>query len=86
MLDLNAVVREMDDLLRRLVRGDIELAYDLDPGLGAVEVDPGQIEQVIMNLVVNAVDAAVGACPATDQRGVARPLGAGCDVGSVEQG
>ena len=32
-----------------------------------------------------AIDAAVAACPATDQRGIARPLGAGCDVGSVEQ-
>ncbi len=57
VLDLNAAIGEMDDLLRRLVRGDVELSYDLAADLGAVEVDPGQIEQVIMNLVVNALDA-----------------------------
>jgi PAS domain S-box-containing protein len=57
VLDLNRVVGEMDDMLRRLIAGDIELVYDLEPELGPVKVDPGQIEQVVMNLIVNAVDA-----------------------------
>jgi PAS domain S-box-containing protein len=57
VLDLNAAIRDMDGLLRQLIRPDVELRYELGAELGAVEVDPGQIEQVIMNLVVNAVDA-----------------------------
>ncbi len=56
-LDLNEVVGAMDRLLRRLIGEDIELATKLDPNLGPVKADPGQIEQVLMNLVVNARDA-----------------------------
>ena len=57
VLDLKAVVADVDKMLRRLIGEDIQLAVVADPDLGAVKADPGQIEQVIMNLVVNARDA-----------------------------
>jgi PAS domain S-box-containing protein len=57
VLDLNAVVEEMDEMLRRLIGEDIELQAELAPDLGRTRADPGQIEQVLMNLVVNARDA-----------------------------
>lgn len=57
LLDLNTVIGEMEDMLRRLMTEDIELAFELEPQLGRVKVDSGQIEQVIMNLIVNAADA-----------------------------
>ncbi|HUU12871.1 MAG TPA: ATP-binding protein, partial [Terriglobia bacterium] len=57
VLDLNAVVTNVDKMLRRLIGEDIELATHLGPDLGRVKADPGQIEQVIMNLAVNARDA-----------------------------
>ena len=58
VVDLNALVANMDGMLRRLIGEDIvELCAELDPLAGAIKADPGQIEQVIMNLVVNARDA-----------------------------
>jgi len=57
VLDLNAVIRNLEKMLRRLIREDIELTTHLVENLGAVEADPGQIEQVIINLAVNARDA-----------------------------
>ena len=57
LLDLNAVVADMEKMLRRLIGEHIELSTVLAPELGLVKADPGQIEQVIMNLVVNARDA-----------------------------
>jgi two-component system cell cycle sensor histidine kinase/response regulator CckA len=57
ILSLNEAVREMERMLRRLIGEDVELVTDTAPDLGAVEADPGQIEQVIANLVVNARDA-----------------------------
>ena len=60
VLELNAVVGNMDRLLRRLLGEDIELVTSLDPGAGAVNADPGQLEQVLLNLAVNARDAMPG--------------------------
>jgi len=54
---LNEVVLGMEKMLRRLIGEDIELSTTFDLSLGHVKADPGQIEQVIMNLVVNARDA-----------------------------
>ncbi|MGC4096035.1 MAG: ATP-binding protein [Nitrospira sp.] len=58
IVDMNALVMNMDGMLRRLLGEDIiELCADLEPQLGSIKADPGQIEQVIMNLAVNARDA-----------------------------
>jgi two-component system cell cycle sensor histidine kinase/response regulator CckA len=57
ILDLNAVVSNMDKMLRRLIGEDIDVVAILEPELGRVKADPGQLEQVIMNLAVNARDA-----------------------------
>lgn len=57
VLDLNTTVVEMEKMLRRLVGEDLRMTTSLAPDLGRVKADPGQIEQVVMNLVVNARDA-----------------------------
>ena len=57
VLDLNAVVQTLEKMLRRLIREDVKLEYSLASALGAVRADPGQIEQVILNLAVNSRDA-----------------------------
>jgi CheY-like chemotaxis protein len=57
VLDLNNVVAENEKMLARLVGEDIELKTSIDPKLGHVKADPGQIEQVLINLVANARDA-----------------------------
>ena len=57
LLDLNSVVSGMDRLLRRLIGENIELVTFPGPGLGLVRADPGQLEQVVVNLAVNARDA-----------------------------
>jgi len=56
-LDLNAVTRDMDKMLRRLIGEDIRVETQLDSELELVKADPGQIQQVLLNLVVNARDA-----------------------------
>ncbi|MEP6473346.1 MAG: ATP-binding protein [Gemmatimonadota bacterium] len=60
VIDPNALVRDADKLLRRLIGEDIELVTLLDPNLGSARVDPGQFTQVIVNLAVNARDAMPG--------------------------
>jgi signal transduction histidine kinase len=57
VIDLNGVVGEMGKMLPRLIGEHIEYAFAPDPELAAVKADPGQIEQVILNLAVNARDA-----------------------------
>jgi PAS domain S-box-containing protein len=57
LVDLNEVVAGMARMLRRLIGEDVELVTAHGPGLGRVRADPGQLEQVIVNLAVNARDA-----------------------------
>lgn len=57
VLDLNEVITGTEKMLRRLIGENIQLVTRPAPGLGQVNVDPGQIEQVLMNLAVNARDA-----------------------------
>ncbi|PRQ06871.1 AAA family ATPase [Enhygromyxa salina] len=57
VLDLNESVSAMSKMLRRLISEDIELILELREGIGWIRVDPGQLEQVALNLVVNARDA-----------------------------
>jgi len=60
IVDLGVVVRGLEKMLRRLIGEDVALAASLPPGLPKVCVDPGQLEQVVMNLAVNARDAMPG--------------------------
>ena len=57
VLDLNRLVAGLGAMLQRLIGEDIDLRMALEPNLGRVSADPGQLEQVLMNLVVNARDA-----------------------------
>jgi PAS domain S-box-containing protein len=56
ILDLKSLLTNVDEMLRRMIGEDIELVTHLPSGLGRVNADPGQIEQVIMNLALNARD------------------------------
>uniref|UniRef100_Q021T1 histidine kinase n=1 Tax=Solibacter usitatus (strain Ellin6076) TaxID=234267 RepID=Q021T1_SOLUE len=56
-LDLNALVRESQGMLERLLGEDVRLAVSLDPAASAIRADRGQMHQVLMNLVVNAREA-----------------------------
>ena len=60
LLDLNRVVGETESLLRRVIGDDVRLDTGLDPALGTVLGDPGQLTQVLLNLAVNARDAMPG--------------------------
>jgi PAS domain S-box-containing protein len=57
VMDLNEVLREMQRLLRRVIGADVSLVVDLDPTLATVRADEGQLQQVLLNLAVNARDA-----------------------------
>jgi len=57
ILDLNAVVGNLQKMLRRLLGFDVDLVFDLDETLGTIKADPGQMEQVILNLALNAREA-----------------------------
>ncbi len=57
VLNLNHTITDMEKMLRRLLREDIEFQTILEPNLHNINIDPAQIDQVIMNLVVNAKDA-----------------------------
>jgi len=60
VLDLRVILAGTEKLLRRLIGADVHLATALAPDLGAVKADPGQLEQIIINLAVNARDAMPG--------------------------
>jgi PAS domain S-box-containing protein len=57
VVNLNELLEELHKLLKRLIGEDVELALVLDPNLGFAKVDPGQFEQAVINLAVNARDA-----------------------------
>ena len=57
VIDVNALIGRLEGMLRRVLREDIELRTTLEDGLLAIVADPGQIEQIIVNLAVNARDA-----------------------------
>jgi len=57
VLDLNVIVGEMDKMLRRLIGEDIQITFSRSPRLAPIKADHGQIEQILMNLAVNARDA-----------------------------
>ncbi|MEO6095113.1 MAG: MEDS domain-containing protein [Fibrobacteria bacterium] len=60
VFDLNETVADMDRMLRRLIGENIRMELALEPNLGLVRADPGQIQQIILNLVLNARDAMQG--------------------------
>ena len=57
VLDLNALVIDAEKMLQRVIGEDIELVTSLQPQLGHIKADPGQLEQMLMNLAINARDA-----------------------------
>ncbi|MBI5743953.1 MAG: PAS domain S-box protein [Elusimicrobia bacterium] len=59
-LNLNTVVRNMENMLRRLISEKIDIEFHLEPSLKPVKADPGQLEQIILNLVINSRDAVSG--------------------------
>ena len=60
VMELNEIIEDMDKLLQRLIGEDIQLTTILEPSAGRVQVDPIQIEQILMNLAINARDAMPG--------------------------
>ena len=57
IVDLNVLIPEMQEMLRQLITEDIDLVLKLSSKIGKIKADPGQIQQVVMNLVINARDA-----------------------------
>jgi PAS domain S-box-containing protein len=57
LLDVNDTIRGLEPMLRRLIDADIIFRFDLDPHLPMVVMDPAQLEQILMNLILNARDA-----------------------------
>jgi signal transduction histidine kinase len=74
-LNLREIIRSSYGMLKRLIREDIHIETEIDPELGLVKVDPNQIEQVIMNLMLNARDAVTDSGTITLARGLCRTHG-----------
>jgi signal transduction histidine kinase len=71
VLDLKEILEQTQALLHRLIGENIEFKLSLDPSLGLVKADPGQIEQALMNLAINARDAMPhGGCLTIEARNV----------------
>src|SRR5918992_151177 len=68
-IELNSVVTGMQGLIQRLIGADIRLVTELRPGLGEVRIDPAQLEQVLVNLVLNARDAMISGGTLTIETG-----------------
>jgi two-component system cell cycle sensor histidine kinase/response regulator CckA len=60
VVDANAIIEDLEKLLKRLIGEDVELTIHLGPNAGNIKVDPSQLEQILMNLAVNARDAMPG--------------------------
>ena len=60
VMNINAVIGDVEKMLRRIIGEDVELHTSLAPDLATIHADPGQLEQILMNLVVNARDAMSG--------------------------
>jgi len=87
VLDLNDVVSDMDMMLRRLIGEDVELVTMLDPDLACVRADPTQVEQVIVNLAVNAREAmAHGGSVTIETSNVATDTGSFVDLRMTDTG
>jgi len=87
VLDLNAVVTGMGKMLPRVIGEDVELRFDLAASVGKVTADPGQMEQVLMNLVVNSRDAMpAGGCVTVKTENVEFNGGSDKHRAMIEQG
>jgi PAS domain S-box-containing protein len=60
IIDMNRVITDFSEMMRRLIGEDIHVEMLLKPGLPPIKADPGQIEQILVNLIVNARDAVIG--------------------------
>jgi signal transduction histidine kinase len=80
-LDLNAVIAEMEKMLRRLIGEDVDLITLMKPRLGKVYADPGQLQQVVMNLAINARDAMPEGGKLTIETGTIIFGGGTCEAG-----
>jgi PAS domain S-box-containing protein len=87
IVDVNALVAGVEQMLRRVIGEDVALVTELDPEPGRVRVDPGQLEQVIVNLVVNARDAMpAGGTVTIETRNAPHAHGAAADAGDAADG
>ncbi len=87
VVDINATIARSDRMLRRLIGEDIEIVTDLDPAVSLVMADPGRLEQVIVNLVVNARDALhAGGRVTIRTRNVRVESGVSVDTGDLRPG